>query len=393
MNLNLHRVILAFSFLFSTPLLAQISINTLPYAASTTDFNSYNPSSSSNLNATIPSGWTAASSGTAAYRGQGTGTANSGGYWAYGSSGDFSVGALRSGTVGDITYSVAFLNNSGTTIGSLQFSWDYKQFRFANTSGWDCSGTGALASNATLDAKDFSGSSTGTNGTPVTTTVSPFTLTGLSIANSATFGISWTTTDDAGADNGVSIDNFKVRANNNPLPIRIARLELLAKRKAEVALSCTIESSEELQSVVLERSADGLSFNPLNVFEDINSRNFSRKMVDSRPLVGVAVYRVKMLDLAGNVNYSAPQVIQTNTDNDALVRIAPNPCHDAIQLYRANTGQATEFVLFNALGQELRKFSTESAQFTVDMRELPAGQYFLQVRQGELTQRYSVLRM
>ncbi len=218
----------ALSFLLLTIIsfkgLAQVSISSLPYSPAVTNFNSYNPNSAGNLASTIPTGWTAASSGTAAYNVAGNGSSSNGGYWAYysGTGTDYSLGALRSGTPGNITYTVSFTNNSGSTINSITLSWDYEQWRYGgggNTSGWDCSGTGQLAGNATLNLKDFTGAN-GTAGSTggLTTTVSSFTLSSLSIANGQSFGISWVTTDVTGTDNGVAIDNFSISATNTTSP-------------------------------------------------------------------------------------------------------------------------------------------------------------------------------
>ncbi|MCF8459854.1 MAG: T9SS type A sorting domain-containing protein [Flavobacteriales bacterium] len=189
----------------------QISITALPYNPPTTDFNGYNPTSLTTLNSTIPAGWSAASSGTAAYQGRTNSPGTAGGYYGFGTNPDFSLGAFRSGSPGNITYAVSFTNNSGSTITSLTLAWDYEQWKFqGNTSGFNCSGTGGLAGNATVDGKDFTGAGTGTAG--AVTSVASFTLTGLSIANGATFGLSWLTTDLTGADNAVSIDNFSISA-------------------------------------------------------------------------------------------------------------------------------------------------------------------------------------
>ncbi|HEX2616304.1 MAG TPA: hypothetical protein VHL57_02115, partial [Flavobacteriales bacterium] len=205
-RMNTRRVLrclttAAFAGLLSLSSWAQISITSLPYNPAVTDFNAFNPTNSGNLTATIPTGWTAASSGTAAYNGQGTGSSATGGYWGYGSAGNFSLGALRSGGPGNITYAVSFTNNSGATINSITLAWDYRQYRFANTSGWDCSATGVLAGNATINSKDFTGAATGTSG--ATTAVSSFTISGLTITNGQTFGFSWVTTDATSSDNGV----------------------------------------------------------------------------------------------------------------------------------------------------------------------------------------------
>ena len=194
----------------------QISITSLPYSPAVTTFDSFNPTDASAFTSTIPAGWSGTSSGTAAYKGRGNGSSNAGGYWAYGSGSEYSLGALRSGTPGNITYTVSYTNNSGGTITSLTFSWDYEQWRYANTSGWDCSGTGQLSGNSTLNAKDFTGSASGTNGSVTVTPVTSFTLSGLSIANGQTFGISWITTDGTSSDNGVAIDKFSISASGSP---------------------------------------------------------------------------------------------------------------------------------------------------------------------------------
>ena len=164
-----------------------------------TDFNTYDGTSG-----TVPVGWSAIGGGT--FQGQGNGTSDSEGFWAYGGNGDFGLGVLRSDSL-TLGYSVEFLNQTGATITGLVYAFDYKQWRFANASGLDLSGTGALAGNTLVNSQDFVGSATGTNGTPVSSTAVNF-LTGLSIGNNESFGFTWLTTDDTGADNGLAIDNF-----------------------------------------------------------------------------------------------------------------------------------------------------------------------------------------
>lgn len=362
---------------------AQITITSLPFTPSVTDFNSFDPSSAANLSATLPTGWTVASSGTASYRGQGVGTSNFGGYWGYGSSSDFSIGVLRSASVGDVTYSVNFLNTSGTTISFLKFSWDYKQFRFANNSGWDCSGTGALATNSTVDAKDFVGSSSGTNGTPVTTSVSPFTLNGLSIANNATFGLSWISTDSASADNGISIDNFQVQANNTPLPIRISMLQVLSKSASNISFRWQVESSEALRSVVLERSTNGLSFDAVTAIEEINDRVSEESVVDAYPNKGVNIYRLKMVNADGDATYSTSQIVRLETRTIDHAIISPNPCNELLNVSFSPSGQVADIEVLNLFGQSVRKFKSLQSGAGLDFGALPPGQYFLQILQGQ----------
>ncbi len=186
---------------------AQISYTGTPY---TQNANSFVGTSVS-----VPAGWAFAFSGTSTYNGVGTGTSATGGAWAFGTAGENSFGAIRSGKPGNITLSVNFTNNTGSTLTDLVVAFNYEQWRYANTSGWDLSGTGALAGVTAVDNADFTGSATGTNGTPTSTPIT-LTLSGLSIANGATFGFSWLTTDASGSDNGVSVDDFSLGAVPEP---------------------------------------------------------------------------------------------------------------------------------------------------------------------------------
>ena len=164
---------------------------------------------------TVPAGWAYSFSGTATFNGVGTGTSATGGAWAYGLLGENSFGALRSGTPGNITLTVNFTNNTGSTLTDLVIAFNYEQWRYANTSGWDLSGTGGLAGVAMGNSADFVGSATGTSGTPTSTPIL-LTLTGLSIANGTNFGLSWLTTDPTGSDNGVALDDFSLAAIPEP---------------------------------------------------------------------------------------------------------------------------------------------------------------------------------
>jgi hypothetical protein len=209
-------VLLSLTILLTSNLFGQISIATLPYMPGATNFNSYNPNTPANYAATIPTGWTGTTGGTTTYNGQGTGTTFNGGYWAYGSAGEYCLGAMPSGASTPITYAISFTNNSGSTINTLTFSWDYEQWSYSNGNNntWDCSGTVGLLGNATVNAQDYS-SVGGTNGTVSTTSIS-FTLTGLNITNGSTFGIQWSVTDagSSAPDKGIGIDNFNIVASN-----------------------------------------------------------------------------------------------------------------------------------------------------------------------------------
>ena len=167
----------------------QISITSLPYNKSD-NFDGYNPTNATNATSTIAAGWTY-TAGSNNFRGRTDSPGNSNGLYGLGTNPDYSLGALRTGS-NVHNYSISFTNNSGATITALTISWNYEQWSFNNTSGWNLTGTGQLSSNTTVNATDFIGVTSGTKGdsTPIS-----LNLNDLNITNGQSFGFSFSTTD------------------------------------------------------------------------------------------------------------------------------------------------------------------------------------------------------
>ncbi|MDX1939225.1 MAG: hypothetical protein SFU99_01660, partial [Saprospiraceae bacterium] len=192
---------------------SQVSLTTPTYSQ---DFNTF-----AGTQISLPTGWTVVFSGTSTFNGTGTGTSNTGGVWAYGSAAEFALGALRSGTPGNITLTASFVNNTGSTITDIAIAYDFEQWRFANTSGFTVSQTGLGASD--VSGLSQNGTNPGTNGT-VSVTPKNIMLNGVNIANGAAFSLSFLTTDISGADNGIAIDNFSLGLTLAGPPIIADRL-------------------------------------------------------------------------------------------------------------------------------------------------------------------------
>jgi hypothetical protein len=202
---------------------AQVSLTSMG-TAYTTNFDTYDGVST----ATLPAGWTAVC---AQFRGRGNGSSNgvptnalpnSGGSWSFGATGgsDWSLGYIGSGSATSINYGVTFVNNTGSVINSLDISYNFENWRFAggNNVGFTVSSSGALAGSSGVINTNLSQTSAAS---PATVPKS-YTVTGLSIAVGATFGLSWTSSDGAGTDNGKSIDDFSITPRSNGPSLSIA---------------------------------------------------------------------------------------------------------------------------------------------------------------------------
>ncbi|MBL8296886.1 MAG: hypothetical protein JNN30_00945 [Rhodanobacteraceae bacterium] len=230
------RWALAFAVLIAAgPVSAQVSLTTLgsPY---TQDFNTL--ASSGTTNTTVPAGWAFLETGTGANTtyAASTGSDNGGNTYSYGatSNAERAFGSLQSGSVVS-SLGAAFTNNTGATINALAIAYTGEQWRI---------GINTTARDDRLDfeySTDATSLNTGT-WTAVTTLnfVNPIktgtigaldgnaaanrvavsdSITGLNIANGATFWVRWKDFNASGADDGLAIDDLSLTPSGvAPLP-------------------------------------------------------------------------------------------------------------------------------------------------------------------------------
>jgi endonuclease I len=212
---------------------AQVNITNIatPY---TQDFNSL---ASTGTSSVLPSGWLFNETGTGAnttYIAD-NGAGNSGNTISYGPTGnnERAFGGIQSGSVVPTT-GVAFINNSGTAINTITVSYTGEQWR------------AGVASRTTPDQLDFQYSldatslTTGTwidennldfasptlnvpagalDGNAIANrTAKSFTITGLNIADGATFYFRWNDFNISGSDDGLAADDFSLVFNGAVTP-------------------------------------------------------------------------------------------------------------------------------------------------------------------------------
>jgi predicted extracellular nuclease len=181
-------------------------------------------------NTTLPTGWYITETGGGARDNEqyaaDTGTSNTGDTYSYGAAAatDRALGGLRSGTLFPV-FGAKFTNNTGSTITSLDISYTGEEWRLGtaartdridfqiSTDATDLS-TGTYTD---VDALDFTTPNTATIGAKdgnaaANRTVITSSISGLSLANGATFFIRWTDPDASGADDGLSVDDFSITA-------------------------------------------------------------------------------------------------------------------------------------------------------------------------------------
>jgi endonuclease I len=219
--------LLVFTF-FTAIVFGQISITATgtPFSQ---DFNTLATTGTTNALSTLPLGWVFLETGTNAnttYAADNGGNA-SGNTFSYGTgtNTDRALGGLLSGNLNP-TIGASFTNNTGSLITELAISYTGEQWRLGATGRVDrldfsystnatslATGTYTAATLLNFIAPltsgalgAFDGNATG-NRTAISSTI-----TGLNIANGATFWIKWSDFNASGNDDGLSIDDFSITA-------------------------------------------------------------------------------------------------------------------------------------------------------------------------------------
>jgi Big-like domain-containing protein/YDG domain-containing protein len=206
-------------------------------AAYTQNFSTLSNTAGSTTNTALPAGWALIEGGGGARDNDeyavDTGGSTTGDTYSYGSAGstERAFGMLRSGTLIPII-GANFTNNTGSTVTSLDVAYTGEQWRLGTAGRTD-----RIDFQYSLDATDLeSGAWTDVDAldftAPVTTPVGALdgnaaanrtavshTISGLSIANGATFWIRWTDLDASGADDGLAVDDFSLTPQSAPVAV------------------------------------------------------------------------------------------------------------------------------------------------------------------------------
>ena len=201
----------------ATTLPGSISLTALG-TASTEDFNTLASTGSSSA---LPSGWYLSESGTNAnsiYT-AGTGSVSSGDTYSFGINSDLAFGGVQTGSLIP-TNGAKFKNNSGSTINNLFVSYTGETWRVGTASRVDqldfqySTDATSLTSGNWIDVNilDYAnpGQAVGSGSLQHSSSISDV-ITGLSIANGASFMIRWLDFNASGSDDGMGIDDFSIK--------------------------------------------------------------------------------------------------------------------------------------------------------------------------------------
>lgn len=190
----------------------------------------------------------------------------------------------------------------------------------------------------------------------------------------------------------VTADTASVCANRFKVVIRpnaTMAVHLLSfsgtKAAASVNLNWKVENEANYTQYILERTTDaGKTYNVLDSLTSANLGMYND--IDPSPVIGLNQYRLKQIDVLGNVSYSniinimySPTASNTVANN--LISVYPNPVSSTLNLAITATGTAASYkiTITNSAGVMVKTAASSNPDWHSDVNDLPPGSYFIQV--------------
>ncbi len=174
---------------------------------------------------------------------------------------------------------------------------------------------------------------------------------------------------------------------NQSLPINILSFNA-TKQNKQVRLDWQTNNENEITKFIIERSADGSTFEQIgsslsNNISGINNYSFN----DIQPLLPINFYRIKLIDAAGKITYT--EVRKINFDKNGIdISIYPNPVSEGIVkiISNENCNNAT---LFDATGKVIANYFLQGKNNKISILGFTKGIYQLQIftSNGSTTQK------
>jgi hypothetical protein len=173
---------------------------------------------------------------------------------------------------------------------------------------------------------------------------------------------------------------------NNPLPVELTRFTA-TRGKGGVTLNWATASEKNSAYFEVQRRGDGNADTFSTIAKVAAYGNTTAPQtyaaLDESLSDGTVYYRLKQVDRDGSVHYSDVVTVKAAAAGSVVtapLSFYPNPATDVVTVSNASlSGQAVS--IRDLMGREVRR-TTVAADGQVSLRDLPAGTYLLQVRDG-----------
>ncbi len=255
-----------------------------------------------------------------------------------------------------------------------------RNFRITNTVAgpYDVQLFMLTSEQAALQAADPAATLSGLNITRVTGETS--------CTNNGTGTTSLITQTGSGSVNGVSwvqfttpgFSNFFVNAGTTPLPVTLEHFS--GQNKGAVnQLNWKTTMEKNFSHFELQRSANGSQFSKIaTINANRNTSGSSYAYTDTRPLEGLNIYRLTMVDMDGKTRLSDMVQLSVAAGNTLYVSVNPNPVQQQLTVsLSGKTDGKGQVQVLDLMGKVLQTITVMGNNTTIDMSSYAAGPYMI----------------
>lgn len=170
---------------------------------------------------------------------------------------------------------------------------------------------------------------------------------------------------------------------NSVLDVKLLDFVLQQQTDGNQLIVTLSDSDNELNTVLLQHSRDGIEFTDLQLMSAVSSAGLVKKFsyTDNTPYVPNTYYRVKLMT-AGGIQYS--KILKADKGWLTGILVYPNPAMNEVFVKWTGNGQPALVTLTGVDGKQVYKQQTTVSSLLLPVERLPAGTYLLQVREGNL---------
>jgi|GEM_PF-2731920 len=166
--------------------------------------------------------------------------------------------------------------------------------------------------------------------------------------------------------------------DNEVLPLKLLSFEATIHNENTALLTWNTAKEQDVATIVVERSGVDETWTSITEIAPKGQMENRYSTIDSLPLLGNNMYRLKMVDYDGTFSYSQVAMVNFLGVVPANVHVYPNPTTGIVML--EGLPQAAEITMHNVVGELLLSKTTAMGKMTLDLASFPAGIYFIRIK-------------
>jgi SdrD B-like domain/Secretion system C-terminal sorting domain/SprB repeat len=164
----------------------------------------------------------------------------------------------------------------------------------------------------------------------------------------------------------------------------------------EIMIKWTTGPENELYYYYVERSVDSINFEAISVLRgtaNVDSNEY--QFMDTAPINGRNVYRVKRLELISETAVYSNSVEIFYVGGDQSFMVYPNPVSDVLKVETSQSKAInTTLRMYNAMGQllDVVELAAGETSAEINMKDFPSGVYFIHIP-GNSDYKFEILKV